>query len=354
MKKGILILLILSLTLCFTACGNSEAPSNVSTEATTTAHSTTEETPAPSSNESSSAESESNKEAESSTQSPASSLPSETETTPVPVPMDKVQFTGKAEYGKPTGTTATYTGLEPLPERTLPIIDPDNLRGLSTTAHNHSYGVSKGGVPHEISVNNQKLYEQYGGFCLDTSGEKVIYLTFDCGYENGCTGQILDTLKEKKVPAAFFVTLPNVKSNPDLIARMINEGHTVGNHSDTHPNFSTISRTRMVQEIQNLDNHLRTKFGYSSPFFRFPEGACSVNALELVQSVGFKSVFWSSAYADWDVSNPKGKQYAYDTVTSRLHPGCVLLLHAVSYDNADALGDIIDYALSQGYTFKAL
>ena len=110
----------------------------------------------------------------------------------------------------------------------------------------------------------------------------------------------------------------------------------------------------MVQEIQNLDNHLRTKFGYSSPYFRFPEGACSVNALELVQSVGFKSVFWSSAYADWDVSNPKGKQYAYDTVTSRLHPGCVLLLHAVSYDNADALGEIIDYALSQGYTFKAL
>lgn len=359
MKKGISILLILSLTICITACGKSDTPSTVSTEATTTSPTTTEENQSTVSSESTSAESESSKETENSTQheptqSPASSNPDETETTPVPVPMDKIQFAGNAEYGKYTGTTATYTGLEPLPERTLPIIDPDNLRGLSTTAHNHSYGVSKGSVPHEISVNNQKLYEQYGGFCLDTSGEKVIYLTFDCGYENGCTGLILDTLKEKKVPAAFFVTLPNVKSNPDLIARMINEGHTVGNHSDTHPNFSTISRTRMVQEIQNLDNHLRTKFGYSSPFFRFPEGACSVNALELVQSVGFKSVFWSSAYADWDVSNPKGKQYAYDTVTSRLHPGCVLLLHAVSYDNADALGDIIDYALSQGYTFKSL
>ena len=359
MKKGISILLILSLTICITACGKSDTPSTVSTEATTTSPTTTEENQSTVSSESTSAESESSKETENSTQheptqTPASSNPDETETTPVPVPMDKIQFTGNAEYGKYTGTTATYTGLEPLPERTLPIIDPDNLRGLSTTAHNHSYGVSKGGVPHEISVNNQKLYEQYGGLCLDTSGEKVIYLTFDCGYENGCTGKILDTLKEKNVPAAFFVTLSHVKSNPELIARMINEGHTVGNHSDTHPNFSTISRTRMVQEIQNLDNYLRTNFGYSSPYFRFPEGACSINALELVQSIGYKSVFWSSAYADWDVSNPKGKQYAYDTVTSRLHPGCVLLLHAVSYDNADALGDIIDYALSQGYTFKAL
>ena len=103
-----------------------------------------------------------------------------------------------------------------------------------------------------------------------------------------------------------------------------------------------------------LDNYLRVKFGYSSPFFRFPEGACSESALDLVQNTGYKSVFWSSAYADWDVENPKGEQYAFDTVTSRLHPGCVLLLHAVSPDNAEALGDIIDYAIGEGYTFKSL
>ena len=354
MKKAVSILLTLSLIICFTSCGSESEKSTVSTEATTTAPNTTEEAEGSTSTENASSESESSQEAESTIPSSDTTTPSATETTPVPVPMDKIQFTGNAEYGQRTGTTATYTGLEPLPENTLPIIDPDNLRGLSTTAHNHSFGVSKGGVPHEISVNNQKFYEKYGGLCLDTSGEKVIYLTFDCGYENGCTGRILDTLKEKNVPAAFFVTLSHVKSNPDLIARMINEGHIVGNHSDTHPNFSTISRTRMVQEIQNLDNYLRTSFGYSAPYFRFPEGACSENALELVQSIGFKSVFWSTAYADWDVNNPKGKQYAFDTVTSRLHPGCVLLLHAVSYDNAEALGDIIDYARAQGYTFKSL
>ena len=362
MKKGISILLTIALIVLCTSCGKDSSQSTVSTEATTTTPTTKEMQTT--SEDSSIAESEGNSEGASttqasttdapSTQQPSTTLPSATETTPVPVPMDKIQFTGNAEDVKYTGTAATYPGLEPLPERTLPIIDPDNLRGLSTAAHNHSYGVSTGGVPHSISVNNQAFYEKYGGLCLDKSGERVIYLTFDCGYENGCTGKILDTLKEKNVPAAFFVTLSHVKSNPNLIARMINEGHTVGNHSDTHPNFSTISRTRMVQEIQNLDNYLRTNFGYSAPFFRFPEGACSENALELVQSVGFKSVFWSSAYADWDTSNPKGKQYAFDTVTSRLHPGCVLLLHAVSYDNAEALGDIIDYALAQGYTFKAL
>lgn len=330
MKKPLAILLILSLLSAFCSCGkknlkettsfSSEAKTSEATEKQTT----TEESE------------------------------SQTESAPNPEPMDKIKSTAKAIYGKSTGTDKTYTGLEPLPTVNLPVVDPDNLKGLSTETHNHSYGVSKDGVPHEISVNNQKLYEKYGGICLDTNGEKVIYLTFDCGYENGCTEKILDTLKEKNVSAAFFVTLPNVKENPEIIARMINEGHIVGNHSDTHPNFSKISRTQMVKEIENLDNYLREHFGYSSTYFRFPEGACSENALELVQSLGYTSVFWSSAYADWDTSNPKGKQYAFDTVTSRLHPGCVLLLHAVSQDNADALGDIIDYAREQGYEFCSL
>ena len=191
-------------------------------------------------------------------------------------------------------------------------------------------------------------------FCYDTNEKKVLYLTFDCGWENGYTEKCLDVLKKKNVPAAFFCTLDHIKSSPELIARMINEGHTVGNHSVNHPNFSGISRTQMAEEIEGLDNYLRVNFGYSSPFFRFPEGTCSESALDLVQNARFKSVFWSSAYADWDINNPKGKQYAFDTVTGRLHPGCILLLHAVSHDNADALGDIIDYARAEGYEFRQL
>lgn len=261
---------------------------------------------------------------------------------------------GKVLRGEDTGNSGTYTGYDPLPEVTLSVEDPENAAGLSTKRIAHSYGVAKNGQPAQTSVDNQAIYSRYGGFTLDQSGDKTIYLTFDCGYENGCTEQILNVLKEKEVPAAFFVTKPYVESSPQIVARMIREGHIVGNHSDKHPDFSTISRTRMVQEIQEVDNLLRTQFGYSAPYFRFPEGACSDSALELVQSIGFRSVFWSSAYADWDPSSQKGAQYAYDTVMARLHPGCVQLLHAVSQDNADALGRIIDSAREQGYTFKSL
>lgn len=275
-------------------------------------------------------------------------------TNPDPTPMKQQNKKLKSIYGKKTGTEKTYTGLEPLKEIKLPVIDPDNIRNLSEVAIKHSFGVSKNEIPHEISVNNQKLYEKYGAMCLDTTGERVVYLTFDCGYENGYTEKILDTLKEKNVKAAFFVTLPHIKSSPQIIARMINEGHIVGNHSVNHPDFSKISRTRMIKEIEELDNHLRTQFGYSSPFFRFPEGTCSESALDAVNNAGYMSVFWSSAYADWDVNNTKGKKYAVDTVTSRIHPGCVLMLHAVTPDNAEALGEIIDYAQNKNYTFKLL
>ena len=217
--------------------------------------------------------------------------------------------------------------------------------------------MAKDGAPHETSVQNQSYFSEngYQAFCLDTvSEEKTLYLTFDCGYENGYTEMILDTLKEKNVPAAFFCTLPQVEDNPQLIARMITEGHIVGNHSVKHPSFPTLTRIEMAQEIQGMDDYLRTNFGYSEPFFRFPMGEYSDCALDLVGSIGYRSVFWSVAYEDWDLDNQRGTQYAFDTVTARLHPGAVILLHSVSPDNANALGQIIDWAREQGYVFKSL
>lgn len=235
--------------------------------------------------------------------------------------------------------------------------DPENERGLSTKRIEHSYGVASGGKPHHISVSAQKTFEKWGykAFCYDNkTQEKVLYLTFDCGWENGCTGMILDTLKEKNVPAAFFCTLEHIESEPALISRMINEGHIVGNHSANHADFAEISRQRMADEILECDNYLRENFGYTSKFFRFPEGAYNESALELVSSMGYTSVFWSCSYADWDVENTKGGDYAFETVTSRLHPGAVILLHSVSPDNALAIGRIIDYARENGYEFRAL
>lgn len=251
----------------------------------------------------------------------------------------------------------TYTGLPALALQDFAVEDPENTRGLSTEKVGYSYGVAKDGAPHETSVQNQSYFSEngYQAFCLDTvSEEKTLYLTFDCGYENGYTEMILDTLKEKNVPAAFFCTLPQVEDNPQLIARMITEGHIVGNHSVKHPSFPTLTRIEMAQEIQGMDDYLRTNFGYSEPFFRFPMGEYSDCALDLVGSIGYRSVFWSVAYEDWDLDNQRGTQYAFDTVTSRLHPGAVILLHSVSPDNANALGQIIDWAREQGYVFKSL
>ena len=285
--------------------------------------------------------------------------PPQTTKTPqtIKAPENTTLAQRKTEKGKLDPNTGTYTGLSPLPKIKLTATDPQNTRGLSTATVGYSYGVSKNGVPHQNSTNAQKYFDEKGfnAVSIDTkTKEKVLYLTFDCGWENGYTTTVLDILKQKNVPAAFFCTLSNIKAEPGLIARMINEGHIVGNHSTTHPDFSKISREKMATEIETCDNYLREKFGYSSPYFRFPMGSYSASALDLVSSLGYKSVFWSVAYADWDVNDTKGKQYAFDTVTSRLHPGAVILLHSVSPDNAAALSDIIDWARKQGYEFRSL
>ena len=250
----------------------------------------------------------------------------------------------------------TYTGLKPLEEIKFKVNDPDNSRGLSTEKVSHSYGVAAGERPHSISVESQSFFEKrnYNAVTLDTRSGKVLYLTFDCGYENGYTAKILDILKEKNIKAAFFCTLDEIKSEPELIARMIKEGHIVGNHSTTHPSFAHISRAKMAQELEMCENYLRQHFGYSSKFFRFPKGEYSESALDLIGNLGYVSVFWSLAYADWDTAEQKGWQYAYDKVTSRLHPGAVILLHSVSPDNCYALDKIIDYASENGYRFASL
>lgn len=227
---------------------------------------------------------------------------------------------------------------------------------LSVKKLSHSHGPASGGKPHHTVVSFQKTFDSFGALTLDTvSKEKVLYLTFDCGYEyENLTSKVLDTLKEKNVPATFFCTLDHIKSEPDLIARMIKEGHIVGNHSTTHPSFAEITREQMAKEIEETENYLRENFGYAAKYFRFPAGEYTESALQLVQSLGYMSVFWSVAYDDWDTANVRGKDYATEKVMERLHDGAVILLHSVSKDNADALSDIIDRAREQGYEFRAL
>ena len=259
--------------------------------------------------------------------------------------------------GSPTSGGSTYTGLAALPARPIAIADPNNSKGLPLKKVEHAYGAAKDGQVHEISVTNQNFFEakHYAAVAYDKfTQSKVLYLTFDCGYENGNTAIILDVLKEKQVPAAFFCTVDEMKGAPEIVARMIAEGHIVGNHSVKHPSFAEIDRTRMAQEVLGADNYLRENFGYSAPFFRFPKGEYNESALDAVASLGFTSVFWSCSYADWDTNAQKGAQYAKDMVLSRIHPGAIILLHSVSSDNAQAMADIIDGARDLGYTFLDL
>ena len=250
----------------------------------------------------------------------------------------------------------TFTGRKPLEEVKLKVNYSKLNKGLSSKKIEHSYGVAKDNKPHSISVESQKFLEnkKFNAVTYDTMTEKNIYLTFDCGYENGYTSKILDILKEKDVKAAFFCTLDDIKSEPELIARMIKEGHIVGNHSSTHSSFDTLSAEQIASELENCENYLRKNFGYTTKYFRFPKGNYSEKALDVVSSLGFVSVFWSSSYADWDTDNQKGADYAFEKVTQRLHPGAIILLHSVSSDNAGAIGRIIDYARSQSYQFSTI
>lgn len=199
-----------------------------------------------------------------------------------------------------------------------------------------------------VMLNGQ--YKSLDGHFL-LSDKSKICLTFDEGYENGYTPSILDTLKKKNVKAIFFVTYDFARDNPDLIKRMIKEGHIIGNHTYRHYTMDEVDRDTATEEIMYLDAFMRDKFNYKMTLFRFPKGEFSEDALALAKELGYKSVFWSFAYADWDTQNPPDKTQALEEITKYTHPGEIMLLHAVSSTNAEILSDIIDNARNQGYSF---
>ncbi len=181
--------------------------------------------------------------------------------------------------------------------------------------------------------------------------EKSVCLTFDEGYENGFTPKILDVLKEKKVQAIFFVTYDFAKDNNDLIKRMIDEGHIVGNHTYRHYSMDELDPATAREEVEFLHNYINDNFNYTMSYFRFPKGEFSEQSLGIVQELGYKSVFWSYAYADWDTSEQLDENVAFAKICESTHPGEIMLLHAVSETNANILGKVIDDVRQQGYTF---
>lgn len=203
-----------------------------------------------------------------------------------------------------------------------------------------------------------QFQEKYGShavrYIMNDSEEKDIYLTFDEGYENGYTPQILDVLKEKNVKAVFFITMDYAKKEPELVQRMIEEGHIVGNHSVTHPSagIPSLSLEQQENEVMELHNYVKENFNYEMYLFRYPAGIFSEQSLGILDKCGYTGVFWSFAYHDWDPENQMGYEEALKKTVDSLHPGAVYLLHAVSSTNTAILSEFIDTAIAQGYTFK--
>ena len=199
---------------------------------------------------------------------------------------------------------------------------------------------------------------QYGGYHVDKNAkaeDKVLYLTFDCGYENNYTSQILDVLKEQNVPACFFVTQTYIRDNIDLTKRMKEEGHQVGNHTITHPSMPERSYEEIIEEINGCAKYMAENTGYDmDPYLRPPMGEYSQRTLKITQDLGYKTIFWSMAYMDYDVNNQPGVDYVTAHFEKYHHNGAIILMHNVSESNADALKTVIVNMKAKGYRFASL
>lgn len=201
----------------------------------------------------------------------------------------------------------------------------------------------------------QEILEKYGAYYADLSGDKVLYLTFDNGYEQGHTDEILDVLQKENVPATFFVTGHYVETEPELVKRMVKERHIVGNHSYHHPDFTIISKESMIEELKSLESAVGEITDQKEiKFMRPPRGMFNERTLQWANELGLIHVFWSLTFHDWNTSNQKGWQYAYDQIMAQVHDGAIILLHAVSSDNAEALERVIQDLKKEGYEFKSL
>ncbi len=195
----------------------------------------------------------------------------------------------------------------------------------------------------------------YDAYFLNPGEEKVIYLTFDCGYENGNTETILDALKAHDAPATFFVVGHFLETEPELVKRMVEEGHAVGNHTYHHYDIDTLDEESFQKELEDVETLFREITGTDlSPYYRPPEGKCGTANLKRAQELGYATCFWSLAHVDWDADNQPTRQAALDKLTARVHPGAIVLLHNTSKTNGEILDELLTKWEEMGYTFAPL
>lgn len=220
-----------------------------------------------------------------------------------------------------------------------------------------SWGLSfrqEGTAP--IGPASARELARYNGVYLGDTTQKVLYLTFDAGFENGCTAKILDVLKKHNVPAAFFLVGNYLKTEPDLVRRMVSEGHIVGNHTMTHPDMSRIAdEASFRKELEDLESLYREVTGQEMiKFYRPPRGVYSRENLEMADKLGYRTVFWSLAYVDWYQNDQPTKEQAFAKLLPRTHDGAVILLHSTSQTNAQILDELLTAWEKQGYRFASI
>ena len=293
------------------------------------------------------------------------------DTIPTPETEDLTQNQGQTDENKPV-TTASPTAT-PEPESTLVPTVPgeDEISGRMPGA----IRIENANYEQYSNEKNAWWFQRYKGHKPSGSGEgfpiapfsayyldkeakdedKVIYLTFDCGYENGYTPAILDTLAEKDVKAMFFVTRDFIVKNPDYVKRMKEEGHLVGNHTVRHLSSPELTPEELDAELYEVAKTMEEMTGYKlDPFFRPPMGEYSERTLKATQDMGYTSVFWSIAYYDYDVNNQPGKEYVTDHFATYHHNGSIILMHNISESNTQALGEVIDNLKAEQYRFAPL
>ncbi|MCL2198670.1 MAG: polysaccharide deacetylase family protein [Defluviitaleaceae bacterium] len=220
-----------------------------------------------------------------------------------------------------------------------------------------SWGVyfpKDGGRP-ETNATAEHLL-QYDAYFMGNEDEKVLYLTFDAGYETDLTAGILDILKKQEVPAAFFLVGTYIRDYPQLVTRMVEEGHIVANHTMTHPDMSKIANKEdFAKELSQVEEIYKNLTGEEIPkFYRPPRGVYSEKNLEHAKELGYKTMFWSTAYKDWERDNQPSREEAFSKLIPRTHPGAIILLHNVSQTNADILDELLTKYKEMGYRFESL
>lgn len=229
--------------------------------------------------------------------------------------------------------------------------------GMNVAVLSDNWGLSFPS-PGEPPVGNATadFLKQYHAWFTGDTEKKTIYLTFDAGYENGNTAAILDTLKKHSAPAAFFVVGNYVSSAPELVKRMTNEGHIVGNHTFHHPDMSQLSeKSAFEKELRELEALYQECTGQEmKKFYRPPQGKYNEENLQMAKELGYQTVFWSLAYVDWYTDNQPTHEEAFSKLLPRIHNGAIVLLHSTSQTNAEILDELLTKWEEQGYTFGSL